>query len=299
MKKNKTVSRITVNTAYSKHKPKRVDKGDKSLGSCWREWLKKHQGRVTWMIIFWNSQPAELFVQRSPFVMLQRTDVCRQEWPSSSRLCANFITISVEPLLHTPLFYRNPALLRVHVIGRSEAQTSKRVVMFEEEVIRGRVQKANLKMWGICTGCNMCEVLPSRCFWKLWCFGAFYRFRWQDYLSHLQRICPHLLFDTLTETKAWTKSSSCVWFSINKISCQISGWPPVVKVHHLIKILIFQSSVQRSSACDWLTTFTRIYSRIKVQRNNSTGRSEWSHQLRLVFPGRSRLSIQIEKWTYD
>lgn len=116
---------MTVNTAYSKYKPKRVDfLVCVSLGSCWKEWLQKHQGQVTWMITFRNSQPAELFVQRSPFVMSKRTDVCRQEWPNSSRLCANFVTISVEPLLCTPSFYRNPAQLRVHVIGRSEAQTS-------------------------------------------------------------------------------------------------------------------------------------------------------------------------------
>lgn len=94
MKKNKTVSRITVNTAFSKHEPQRVDKGDKSLGS-----------RVSWMISFWNSQLAELFLRTSPFFMLKRTDVCRQEWPSSSRLCANFITISVEPLLHTQRYF--------------------------------------------------------------------------------------------------------------------------------------------------------------------------------------------------
>lgn len=81
----------------------------------------------------------------------------------------------------------------------------------------------------------------------------------------------------------------------HEISCQISRWPPVVKVHHLIKILIFQSSVQHSSACDWLTTFTQIYSRIKVRGNNSAERSECSHQLHLVFPGRARPSIHIKK----
>lgn len=81
----------------------------------------------------------------------------------------------------------------------------------------------------------------------------------------------------------------------HNISCQICRWPPVVKVHHLIKILIFQSSLQRSRVCDWLTAFTRIYSRIKVQGNNSTERSECSHQLHLVFPGRARPSIQIKK----
>lgn len=125
MKKNKTVSRITVNTTYSKHKPQRVEKGDKSLGSCWGGWLQKHRGQVT----FWHF---DILKQSTVGALRPKEPICHVEthwrvqtrWPSSSRLCANFITISVEPLLHTLLFYRNPALLCVHVIGRSEAQTS-------------------------------------------------------------------------------------------------------------------------------------------------------------------------------
>lgn len=172
MKRNKTVSRITVNTAYSKHKPKPVDKGAKSLGSCWREWLQKHQGQVTWMITFWNSQPADLFVQRSPFVMLKCTDVCRQERPSSSRLCANFVTISVEPLLYTPLFFQEPRPPSVCMWSTGvRLRHHKHVVTYEEGVIRGQVQKAKLKTFeesaqeATCVKSCRRAVLEAELFW--------------------------------------------------------------------------------------------------------------------------------------
>lgn len=172
MKKNKMASRITVNTAYSKLS---------------RQLLGRMTPKTPRPSHFNDySQPAELFIQRSPFAMLKRTDVCRQEWPSSSRLCANFVTISVEPLLHTPLFYRNPALLRVHVIGRSEAQTSQTRCHVRRSHPRSGAKGKPKNLRNLHRMQHVWSPAVSL-FWKLSCFGAFYRFRWQDYLSRLRR----------------------------------------------------------------------------------------------------------------
>lgn len=79
---------------------------------------------------------------------------------------------------------------------------------------------------------------------------------------------------------------------MNKISCQIFRWTLWLKCTSDPYLSVLGTTWQRV----WLThRFHTNLQPYKSAGNNSAGRSECSHQPHLVFPGRARLSIQIEK----